>query len=193
MEPWPKTFLPNVIPDARIYTWGYDADVNGFLSSSSQNTIHQHADNLLSDLADSIQDQAIPIIFVVHSLGGIIVKDVLNKSSSTERTRLKHIAPATFGVLFLGTPNRGSASASLGKMAYWATIVATMRPNLKLLKGLEKKSETLDTVAESFSQTLLRHNIRLYSFREEHFTRKFVFFKIMVIYSLFLSFSFNSR
>jgi hypothetical protein len=41
-----------VIPDASVFTWGYDADVDGFLASASQNTIHQHATNLLSDLAD---------------------------------------------------------------------------------------------------------------------------------------------
>ncbi len=44
-----------MIPDAKISTWGYDANVDGFLSSASQNTIHQHAQNLLSDLADLIQ------------------------------------------------------------------------------------------------------------------------------------------
>ena len=41
-----------MIPDAKISTWGYDANVDGFLSSASQNTIPQHAQNLLSDLAD---------------------------------------------------------------------------------------------------------------------------------------------
>ena len=41
-----------MIPDARILTFGYDADVDGFLSLAGQNTIHQHAQSLLSDLAD---------------------------------------------------------------------------------------------------------------------------------------------
>lgn len=49
---WPQSLLPRVIPDAKISTWGYDANIDGFLSSASQNTIHQHAQNLLSDLAD---------------------------------------------------------------------------------------------------------------------------------------------
>ena len=49
---WPQHLLPSVIPDIKIFTWGYDANVDGFLSSASQNTIHQHAQNLLSDLAD---------------------------------------------------------------------------------------------------------------------------------------------
>lgn len=184
VEPWPKILLPSVTPHARIFTWGYDADVGGFLSSASQNTIHQHAGNLLSDLAnlrETGQNKSIPIIFVVHSLGGIIVKDALNQSSSTEGTRLKFIAPATFGVIFLGTPHRGSRSASLGKIAYRVTLVATMRPNLKLLKGLERNSEILERVGDSFSQTMLRHNIRLYSFREEQITRKLHILKIMVV------------
>lgn len=48
----PQALLPKVIPDARIFTWGYDANIDGFLSTASQNTVHQHATNLLSDLAD---------------------------------------------------------------------------------------------------------------------------------------------
>jgi hypothetical protein len=27
---WPGTLLPSVVPDARIYTWGYDANVDSF-------------------------------------------------------------------------------------------------------------------------------------------------------------------
>ena len=181
MDPWPKKLLPRVIPDVRIFTWGYDADVVGFLSSASQNTINQHARNLLRDVDDlrsTPDNQLIPIIFVVHSLGGIIVKDALNLSSSTEGTRLKHIAPATVGVLFLGTPHRGSNSASLGKIA--SRIALTMRPNLRLLQGLERNSETLERVGDGFSQTVLKHNIRLCCFREELATRKLYVINFMV-------------
>jgi len=49
---WPQELLPSVVPDTRIFVFGYDANVDGFLSSASQNTIHQHAQSLLSDLAD---------------------------------------------------------------------------------------------------------------------------------------------
>ena len=49
---WPQALLPIVIPDAKIFSYGYDADIDGFLSGSGQNTIHQHAQGLLSDLAD---------------------------------------------------------------------------------------------------------------------------------------------
>ncbi|KAL8959286.1 MAG: hypothetical protein Q9193_003826 [Seirophora villosa] len=180
---WPQSLLPAVVPDSHIFTWGYDADVGGIFSSGGQSTIHEHANSLLSDLAnlrDTPSRRSIPLIFVVHSLGGIIVKDALNQSSSTEGTRLKEIAPATYGVIFLGTPHRGSGSASMGKMALRIGLIFTQKPNLKLLQGLEKHSEILDIVGDSFNQTILKHNLTVYSFREERKTKKFKVFSIMV-------------
>lgn len=75
---WPAALLPKVVPNTKIWTWGYDADIDGFWSSASQNTVSQHATNLLSDVADLLETKHcnLPIIFVVHSLGGLIIKDV---------------------------------------------------------------------------------------------------------------------
>jgi hypothetical protein len=47
---WPKEMLPAVVPETRIYTWGYDVDINHVFSSASQATVFQHAMSLLSDL-----------------------------------------------------------------------------------------------------------------------------------------------
>ena len=49
---WPQDLLPEVVPASRIFTWGYDVDVNHVLSSAGQATTFQHAQTLLSDLAD---------------------------------------------------------------------------------------------------------------------------------------------
>ncbi|KAL9628275.1 MAG: hypothetical protein Q9204_005989 [Flavoplaca sp. TL-2023a] len=66
-----------------------------------------------------------PIVFVAHSLGGTVVKDLkkMLNASRTEVTYLKQILPATHGTIFLGTPHRGSAVASLGKLAQEVTRV----------------------------------------------------------------------
>ncbi|KAL8686565.1 MAG: hypothetical protein Q9218_007015 [Villophora microphyllina] len=182
---WPRDLLPYTIPEARVFTWGYDADIDGF-SSASQSTIHQHAGSLLSDIANQREtgdDYKKPIAFVVHSLGGIIVKAALNVSSATEGTRLKEIAPATFGICFLGTPHRGSKSASLGKVAYQITVAATRSPNTRLLQGLERNSQTLEQVGDAFAQTMLKRGgqLRIYSFREEKETRRYLIFNTMVV------------
>ena len=88
---WPESMLPIVLPEARILTWGYDADVDAFNISVGHNNVEQHSTDLLTDIAnllDKLGDvspgskaymskltdfwkQAKPIIFVVHSLGGI--------------------------------------------------------------------------------------------------------------------------
>ncbi|KAL8760155.1 MAG: hypothetical protein Q9184_003412 [Pyrenodesmia sp. 2 TL-2023] len=181
---WPQILLPKVIPDAQVFTWGYDADIDGFLSSAGQSTIYQHAGSLLSDLSDlrvTPEQQAVRLIFVVHSLGGIIVKEALCRSSVEAGTRLKDIIPHTYGVIFLGTPHRGSNSASIGKIAYQITRVVTKRPNIRLLRGLERRSEILDRIADSFNQTILKHKLSIYSFREERETRKYWVFHTMVV------------
>ncbi|KAK3303714.1 uncharacterized protein B0T15DRAFT_282738 [Chaetomium strumarium] len=53
-EPWPKTLLPEKIPNARILTVGYDANVVGLFGAVSQNSIGNHAENLLSHVASKI-------------------------------------------------------------------------------------------------------------------------------------------
>lgn len=49
---WPQDLLPGIITESRIYTWGYDVDINHVFSSASQATVFQHSSTLLSDLAD---------------------------------------------------------------------------------------------------------------------------------------------
>ena len=48
---WPVHLLRNDVPDARIMTFGYDADVTKFLGPVSQNNLRDHASALLGELA----------------------------------------------------------------------------------------------------------------------------------------------
>ena len=65
-------------------------------------------------------------------------------------------------------------------MAYNLAVIVSKRPNLRLLQGLERNSETLDRIGTAFTQTLLRHDIAIYSFREELETRKYLIFNTVV-------------
>jgi hypothetical protein len=106
----------------------------------------------------------------------------MNQSSETKGTRLKVVITNVIGILFLGTPHRGSSSASIGRMAYQITTIATRQPNRKLLRALEKNSDTLEQVGNSFLQTLEGHqNIDIYSFREEKETKRFLIFNTIVV------------
>lgn len=49
--PWPQTLLPAKIPQVRVLTFGYDANVADWRGMVSKNRIGDHAKNLLSSLA----------------------------------------------------------------------------------------------------------------------------------------------
>jgi len=124
----------------------------------------------LGDLASKRIDESekeTPIIFIAHSLGGIIVKDALQLSAK-DNSYLKEIAAATTGVMFLGTPHHGSKAASLGKLAFRIVQAFLQDPNTKILQGLEVNSEILERISRGFGQLLAAADrIRVHSFREE--------------------------
>ena len=73
---WLRDFLPAKFPNVRVMSYGYDA---AFALSSSVSDIETAAASLLDYLdgaRKNEQEKQRPIIFVAHSLGGIIVKRV---------------------------------------------------------------------------------------------------------------------
>lgn len=166
---WPRDLLPTIMPQSRIFTWGYDVSIDHIFSSASHASVFQHAETLLFDLATlrrTPTEKTRPIIFVAHSLGGIVVKDALCLSKN-ERNFNGDILPATTGVCFRGTPHRGSKAASIRKVAFEISKVFLRDPNLKVLCVLEINSEILERVTRSFCQILRDGNLSVHSFSEE--------------------------
>lgn len=166
---WPRDLLPARLPQARIWTWGYDVDINNLLSATSQLSVFRHADALLSDLADldnSLTSKPVHFVFVAHSLGGLVVKDALNKSRSS-RTYVSKIYNTTGGVCFLGTPHRGSATATLGRIAFDISKLFFQQPATHVLRSLEVNSEVLDRIGQGFSEILVDQKLKIHSFSEE--------------------------
>jgi hypothetical protein len=48
---WPTELLPKDYPDARILTFGYDANISEFFGPASSNRIGNHAENMLGALS----------------------------------------------------------------------------------------------------------------------------------------------
>ncbi|EFX01267.1 kinesin light chain [Grosmannia clavigera kw1407] len=113
-EPWPKTLLPEKFPEARLLTFGYDADVvrAGVASKSS---IKNLADRLLHVLTTDRGPNAShrPLIFIVHSLGGIVCKKAVARSTNDSDETLHSVATSLIGIVFMGTPHDGSGFADL--------------------------------------------------------------------------------
>jgi len=155
--PWPQTLLPSRVPGARILTFGYDAYVVNWTGAISKNYIADHASNLLADLAARRGGNGAdrrPIIFVCHSLGGLVCQDALVASRLRPEAHLRSISVQTRGILFLGTPHHGS------DLARWAEKLAAAvsnikRTNRRIVEVLKRDSEVLARVQHSF-HTMIR-------------------------------------
>ena len=111
---WLKDFLPTQLPSARIFTYGYNSTV---AFSKSVAGIEDFARNLLTRLELerlTEKEQGRPILFVCHSLGGIVVKKALVIAHDESPTNYKDIIESVRGVAFLGVPHGGAAVARLG-------------------------------------------------------------------------------
>ncbi|KAK4032311.1 hypothetical protein C8A01DRAFT_50875 [Parachaetomium inaequale] len=114
---WPLEFLPASCPNARVFTWGYHALVPNKKPLRAQGDIFTHAEELLVELASTraaLGAGARPIVFVAHSTGGVLVKELLRLSEAERDGPLKQILMSTSAVVFLGSPHRGTEHCSLG-------------------------------------------------------------------------------
>ena len=96
-------------------------------------------------------------------------------SSSTAEPRKKGVVERTGGIIFLGTPHKGSSAASYGKIAFnISRFLAAQSVNTKLLRALEQNSESLQRITTTFLETLESNpRIQIWSFSEEKEVRNF--------------------
>lgn len=159
---WPTDLLPVTLKGvkARILVYGYNADVYAFgKGGPSSDMIYQHAQTLLVNLAlerDMEDATNHPIIWIAHSLGGILVKRALNLSQSLENNNAddwRSIYISTYGIMFLGTPHTGSDSAKWGLMLQ--RMVNALIPK-KVLHSENQMVKTLQTNNEILQEINLK-------------------------------------
>jgi hypothetical protein len=113
-----------------------------------------------------------PIIFVAHSLGGLVVEQALLTSRNSNDPDLNLILNYTFAIAFMGTPHGGSGLADWGSVL--TRMISFIAPtNRDIVKALERDSETLAAVEEDFQQMLIGKRIEVFCFYESNETRGF--------------------
>jgi protein SERAC1 len=115
---WPLDLLPGEVPSARILAWGYETLTTRDISTDERAGLSLHGRDLLFCLHKERPTER-PLMFVAHSLGGLIVKETLRRSQVSGETELQDVSKSTKSVIFLGTPHRlGSGFANLGEQIY---------------------------------------------------------------------------
>ncbi|MCJ1396007.1 hypothetical protein MMC18_008893 [Xylographa bjoerkii] len=157
---WPQQWLPNEfdISCSRILTFGYDAHFSSTGPSSVSN-IGDFAKALLYDMKfgkdEASQDLAVgevPIIFVVHSMGGLVFKRVgrpaLAYISGQSNPEYKNVVSAVRAVLFLSTPHRGTNLAVVLNRILAASFLG--HNSKPYIAELVKSSSTIEALNEDF-------------------------------------------
>ena len=107
-----------------------------------------------------------PIIFVAHSLGGILVKWGLHWSKSNLTPRYQELHRCTKLIVFLGVPHRGSQVANMGEILTRLANAAFQDTNRYILSSLEVDGEILDTIHSEFMKMMHKEDFSVHSFQE---------------------------
>ncbi|GAM27727.1 hypothetical protein SAMD00019534_109030 [Acytostelium subglobosum LB1] len=109
---WPKDWIPQDFPKARVITVGYDI----FLSSwggGNATPLHDQSQEILENLKLAGVGSR-PFMFVTHSFGGLVAKQML-KLASQSPAHYSDISKNCRAVVFYATPHYG---ARLAEYAY---------------------------------------------------------------------------
>ncbi|KAI7746929.1 hypothetical protein M8C21_020658 [Ambrosia artemisiifolia] len=104
---WPAEWLSADFPHARMFTLKYKTNLTQWSGSSLP--LQEVSSMLLEKLVTAgIGDR--PVVFVTHSLGGLVVKQMLHQARTENRD---DIVNNTIGVVFYSCPHFGSKLADL--------------------------------------------------------------------------------
>ncbi|SPJ79161.1 uncharacterized protein FTOL_07552 [Fusarium torulosum] len=143
---WLKDFLPNTLyKPARVMLFEYNSSP---AIGATAIKLAGHANNLLQWLKLKRKgDPQKPLVFICHSLGGLIVKEAL--VTATLDVTYKSIVEATRLLVFFATPHQGGNYASLGDIVAKIVRTSMSKPRNDLLDALKEDS---DQAAQRFEQ-----------------------------------------
>ncbi|KAK2023015.1 hypothetical protein LX32DRAFT_708969, partial [Colletotrichum zoysiae] len=152
---WLRDFLPRDVPDIRVLIYGYDTTLPG---SRSKQSIEDLGGILLERVvAFRARDGTTrrPLIFIGHSLGGLLIKEALIRARRRSDGAKADLAKACYALLFFGVPNLGLRNDQLMTMVRG-------QPNAELIHDLivdndSEASTFLKRLADQFSETCKGH------------------------------------
>lgn len=154
---WPRWMWEDLNRHARVnvYSLAYPASPSHWMGSGSM-ALGRRAGSVLELFQE--QECPRPVLFVCHSLGGLLVKQMLRLSA--EGRDDGSMAERTAAVVFVATPHLGSDVAKvLGRLE---SVLRLTEPT----KELASNSALLDGLAQWYSAYAPGHEIDTYAIRE---------------------------
>ncbi len=159
---WLRDALPHDLPGARVLTYGYDTRL---VESNSFQNLEDVASTFRASLRTALRSRLPdrPLIFIAHSLGGLVLKQALIQMASGDDAE-RRIFQSTYGILFFGVPNQGMDISSL------RSIVGS-QPNLPFLEMLSEDSGNLQGLVENFRKVFHFRDSEIVSLYETQASR----------------------
>ncbi|KAI0159859.1 hypothetical protein GGR52DRAFT_582588 [Hypoxylon sp. FL1284] len=149
--------LPAAVPDARIYTYDWNAKV---FDNAPVQTLLNHADNLLSLIAVERSTSGRPIIFIASCFGGLVLAEAICRAAQ-EGSKYRQVLRFTVGIVFLATPFFGTDAA---RPASWLVVVKGIMgkdASDQLIKDLEARHAFVCERVQKFAEIANDNAIRL--------------------------------
>ncbi|MEM8949142.1 MAG: tetratricopeptide repeat protein [Pseudomonadota bacterium] len=137
-DSWPY-WLASQRQDIAVWTLGYEADKSYWTGEAM--ALQNRAKEVLTVLElDDLGSR--PIIFVCHSMGGLVAKHLLRTASDMSKPEWRLIRDNTRHVLFLATPHAGADLATLidrfGKLFKPSAAIQDLKKNAPVLMNLNE-------------------------------------------------------
>ena len=108
---WPR-WLAQDVQGLRVYSLSYEAPPTNWLGTAMP--LQDQAANILERLLSRTELRQQPLVFVCHSLGGLLVKQIILdlNEQRTSRPGAGELLDRIQGVVFIATPHTGSRKAT---------------------------------------------------------------------------------
>ncbi|KAJ2954488.1 hypothetical protein O0L34_g2767 [Tuta absoluta] len=143
---WPKDWLPMDCDNLRIVGVNYWSSLSEWLERCPLQTaeISVRAEELAPSLLDAGVGKDTPVVWIAHSMGGLIVKQMLIKAAQSDDILMKKLCENTKALIFYSTPHKGSAMATMPR-----TAAAILWPSNDV-RQLQENSPVLLKLHEEF-------------------------------------------
>jgi pimeloyl-ACP methyl ester carboxylesterase/GTPase SAR1 family protein len=165
---FPK-LLQKDLPDVRIWSLDYPAHKTNWTEKGACMSLYDRASNVINLLtAKNIGE--VPIIFICHSLGGLLVKKILRISDDIDNKSkvaqsIKRILEQTKGVCFIATPHRGSNLANISE--YINKFFIGIPRFSELVKELKANAPELRELDSWYRNNIGKLDVETGAFRED--------------------------
>uniref|UniRef100_UPI00358F0A02 protein SERAC1 isoform X5 n=1 Tax=Myxine glutinosa TaxID=7769 RepID=UPI00358F0A02 len=166
---WPKSWLGEDCPENRVLSVEYDTRLSDWFlecpADSCNVSINVYCRRSLAyrsrEMLAKLQVAGVgekPIVWVTHSLGGLMVKQMLVDAASNPAAC--DVLANTRAVVFFGVPHSGSRLAELS-----LAVRFVLFPSAEIAE-LRRDSAMLQELHKRFTELVRRHGIKVLSFGE---------------------------